>query len=129
MPAEFLAALDQARREAGWRTIIADEVTDVFVALNGEEIIGWASAGSGRDEYGPANRELEGIYVLASAYGTGAGQQLLDAAVGDDAAFLWMAEYNPRAEAFYRRNRFERDGAEKTESFGGASVSVVRLSR
>lgn len=129
MPAEFLAGLDQGRRETGWRTIIADDVTDVLVAVDGETIIGWASAGPGRDESAPANRELEGIYVLASAYGSGAGQQLLDAAIGDDAAFLWMAEDNPRAEAFYRRNRFERDGAEKTESFGEASVSVVRLSR
>ena len=129
MPAEFLAALDQGRREAGWRTIIADEVTDVLVALDGEQIIGWASAGSGRDESAPADRELEGIYVLASAYGSGAGQQQLNAAVGNDAAFLWMAENNPRAEAFYRRNRFERDGAEKTESFGGASIRVVRMSR
>lgn len=131
MPAEFLAALDQGRREAGWRTIIADEVTNVLVALDGEQVIGWASAGSRRDGSAPTDRELEleGIYVLASAYGSGAGQQLLDAAVGNDAAFLWMAENNPRAEAFYRRNRFERDGGKKTESFGGASVSVVRLSR
>jgi L-amino acid N-acyltransferase YncA len=129
MPAEFLAALDQGRRETGWRTIIADGVTDVVVALDGEKIIGWASAGSGRDESAPAHCELEGIYVLASAYGSGAGQQLLDAAVGDDAAFLWMADDNPRAEAFHRRNGFERDGAEKTQSFGGASVRVVRLSR
>lgn len=129
MPAEFLVALDQRRREAGWRTIIVDEVTDVLVALDGEKIIGWALAGSGRDGSAPTDRELEGIYVLASAYGPRAGQQLLDAAVGNDAAFLWMAENNPRAEAFYRRNRFERDGAEKTESFSGASVSVVGLAR
>lgn len=129
MPAEFLAALDVERREAGWRSIIADDVTDVLVALDGEKIIGWASAGPGRDDTAPTDRELEGIYVLASAYGSGAGQRLLDAAVGNDAAFLWMAENNPRAETFYRRNRFERDGAAKTESFGGVSVSVVRLSR
>ncbi|WP_420367481.1 GNAT family N-acetyltransferase [Curtobacterium sp. L1-20] len=129
MPATFLAGLDQGRRETGWRTIIADEVTDVLVALDGEKIIGWASAGSGRDGCAPTDRELEGIYVLAAAYGSGAGQQLLDAAIGDEPAFLWMADNNPRAEAFYRRNRFERDGAEKTESFGGASVRVVRLTR
>lgn len=129
MPAGFLAALDLGRREAGWRTIIADEVTDVLVALDGEKIIGWASAGSGRDECAPTNRELQGLYVLASSYGSGAGQQLQDVAVGEDAAFLWMAENNPRAEAFYRRNRFERDGAKKTESFGAASLSVIRLSR
>ncbi|GAA3343059.1 GNAT family N-acetyltransferase [Curtobacterium pusillum] len=129
MPAAFLSSLDTERREAGWKSIIDDEITDVFVALDGEKVIGWASAGAGRDSSSPAARELEGIYVIAAAYGSGAGQQLLDAAVGDDAAYLWMAENNPRAEAFYRRNRFERDGMVKTESFGGASVHVVRLTR
>lgn len=38
--------------------------------------------------------------VLASHYGSGAGQQLLDAAVGDGGAYLWIADENPRALAF-----------------------------
>jgi L-amino acid N-acyltransferase YncA len=50
MPAEYLAALDQGQREAGWRTIIADDVTDVLVALDEDKVIGWASAGPGRDD-------------------------------------------------------------------------------
>ncbi|SOC88199.1 L-amino acid N-acyltransferase YncA [Curtobacterium sp. 314Chir4.1] len=129
MPADFLASLDVQRRESGWITIIADETTDVFVALDEEEIIGWASAGPGRDSDAVRPRELEGIYVLASAHGTGVGQRLLEAAVGDDAAYLWMAEDNPRAEAFYRRNGFTRDSEAKEESIGPVRLPVVRLTR
>ncbi|WP_119869443.1 GNAT family N-acetyltransferase [Frondihabitans sp. 762G35] len=129
LPGDFLASLDVQRRESGWATIIADGVTEVFVALDGTRIIGWASAGPGRDRDAVRTRELEGIYVVASAYGSGAGQQLLDAAVGNAAAYLWMAADNPRAEAFYRRNGFERDGEVKDELIGPARLAVVRMTR
>jgi L-amino acid N-acyltransferase YncA len=129
MPADFLASLDVERRTAGWTEIIADDVTDVFVALDGEEVVGWATAGPGRDASGADERELEGIYLVGTAYGSGAGQQLLDAAVGDQPAYLWMADDNPRAEAFYRRNGFVRDGAETHQSFGAVDVRLVRMTR
>jgi len=35
---------------------------------------------------------------------------LLDAALGDQPALLWVAEQNPRAIAFYQRNGFSFDG-------------------
>jgi L-amino acid N-acyltransferase YncA len=82
LPAELLDALEEAPRVERWATIIDDGVTDVFVAEVGGRIIGWATAGAGRDADAPADRELEGIYVLEEVYGTGAGQQLLDAALG-----------------------------------------------
>lgn len=129
MPADFLAALDVERRAAGWTEVIADDVTDVFVALADTEVIGWATAGAGRDPGGAGTRELEGIYLVNAAYGSGAGQQLLDAAVGNEPAHLWMADDNPRAEAFYRRNGFARDGAEAVRSFGPVDVRLVRLTR
>ncbi|WP_313545759.1 hypothetical protein [Leifsonia aquatica] len=36
---------------------------------------------------------------------------------------------NPRAQAFYRRNRFATDGAAKVEQVGEAAVKVVRFVR
>ncbi|WP_439688481.1 GNAT family N-acetyltransferase [Curtobacterium sp. SP.BCp] len=62
------------------------------------------------------------LYVLARAHGSGAGQALLDAALGHRSASLWVAEDNPRAQAFYRRNGFTVDGA--TSSFGPIERSV-----
>jgi L-amino acid N-acyltransferase YncA len=129
MPADFLAALDVERRTAGWTEVIADGVTDVFVALDGEDVVGWATAGPGRAPCGGGTRELEGIYLLGTAYGSGAAQQLLDAAVAEGPAHLWMADDNPRAEAFYRRNGFSRDGAETHRSFGSVDVRLVRMTR
>lgn len=129
LPAGFLASLEEEPRADRWTEIIYDNATDVWVAeLNGE-IVGWATASDGRDEDAPAPRELEGIYTLERVYGTGIGQRLHDAAIGQNSAYLWMLDDNPRAEAFYVRNGFARDGAERDAKMGGHPVRIVRLVR
>ena len=129
LPAASLAGLEQGPREERWRKIIAAAASDVWVACRGTDIVGWASAGAGRDEDSPRPRELNGIYVLASEYGSGAGQLLLDAAVGRGGAYLWIAEENPRAFAFYRRNGFVPDGATAVHELAGTPVPILRMVR
>ena len=129
LPAASLAGLEQGPREDRWRKIIAAAASDVWVACRGTDIVGWASAGAGRDDDSPRPRELDGIYVLASEYGSGAGQLLLDAAVGSGGAYLWIAEENPRAFAFYRRNGFVPDGATSAHELAGTAVRILRMVR
>ncbi|MEN0084297.1 MAG: GNAT family N-acetyltransferase [Leifsonia sp.] len=129
MPADFLASLDEDQRAESWRRILQDGRTDAFVAERDGEIVGWATASEGRDDDAPRPRELEGIYLLAAAHGSGAAQLLLDAAVGDAPAYLWMLDGNARAESFYRRNRFARDGATSTYLIAGTPLPTVRLTR
>ena len=129
LPAASLAGLQQGPRAAKWREIIAAATSDVWIACEGTDIVGWASAGAGRDEDGPRPRELEGIYVLSSHYGSGAGQLLLDAAVGEGGAYLWIAAENPRAYAFYRRNGFVPDGATGAHELLGTPVRILRMVR
>lgn len=129
LPADLLAGLDEERRAAGWAALIESGRTSVWVAEAAGTIIGWASAGSGRDASAPVPLELEGIYVLAGAHGSGAGQLLLDAALGAADAYLWVMADNPRAHAFYRRNGFTADGGSKVERMGDVAVDVVRLVR
>ena len=54
--------------------------------------------------------ELYAIYVRQAWQGTGVGQALLDASVGNLACSVWVLENNPRAHAFYARNGFVADG-------------------
>ena len=129
LPADSLAGLEQGPREARWRKVIAAATSDIWVACRGTDIVGWASAGAGRDDDGPRPRELQGIYVLASQYGSGAGQLLLDAAVGSAGAYLWIAEENPRAFAFYRRNGFVPDGATGSYELVATQVRILRMVR
>jgi RimJ/RimL family protein N-acetyltransferase len=56
--------------------------------------------------------------VRASAYGTGVGHALCEAAIGSDPAYLWVLDGNERAIRFYERQDFRFDGATKLEEFG-----------
>jgi len=129
LPAEALAGLQQGSREDKWRAIIIAAASNVWVACAGTEIVGWASAGAGRDDDAPRPWELKGIYVLASQYSSGAGQALLDSAVADGGAYLWVAEQNPRALAFYRRNGFVPDGATASQELVSTPIRILRMVR
>lgn len=129
LPAEDLAGLQQGPREDKWRANISAAASNVWVACSGMDIVAWASAGDGRDDDAPRPWELQGIYVLASHYGSGAGQMLLDSAVAGGGAYLWVAEQNPRALAFYRRNGFVPDGATAAHELIGTPVRILRMVR
>lgn len=135
VPQSVLDRMDPERYASGWSRVIADlhptEHSDVWVAELDGEIVGFASSGRCRDADAVAGRrELYAIYVLAAHYGTGAGSRLLDAAIGSDAASLWVLEDNPRAHAFYAAHGFSPDGATKQDDrFGPEPLHEVRLVR
>jgi GNAT superfamily N-acetyltransferase len=112
LSAEFLAARssDPARHRAS-----IERGTPVFVAELDGEIVGMACAGPSQDDDHPRDLQLWFIYQYARAHGSGTGQALLDAVLGDSPAYLWVAEGNPRARAFYARNGFVPDGERKIE--------------
>lgn len=119
---------DHEARVARWRALLAEG--GASVAERDGRIVGWARAGAGRGDRPPRDRELEAIYLLREAHGSGLGQALLDAVLGDAPAYLWVAEGNPRAEGFYRRNGFARDGG--VEAHGvvdGVALRAVRMVR
>lgn len=110
---EFLAGLT-ADAEGLRRGITRGHLTIVVAELNGEAV-GYALAGPPDEEDAPRDWCLRHMYQYSRVHGSGTGQALFDAAVGDRPAYLWVAEDNPRAIAFYRRNGFTPDGAHKTE--------------
>ena len=99
----------------------------IWVAEVDDEVVGWANTSAGRDADAPRDLELEGLYVFDAYHGTGIGQALLDAAVGERPAYLWALDDNPRAHVFYRRNGFVADGAEKLDELW--QVTEVRFVR
>ncbi|WP_445442149.1 GNAT family N-acetyltransferase [Clavibacter sp. km1a] len=131
LPASYLDGLDVTTRAEDWRRTLTEgsAETPPFVALDGDRVVGFALTGPARDADPPRPFQLYAINVVASAHGTGAGQVLLDAAVGDVPAYLWAADDNPRAESFYRRNGFARDGAVERQTFQGAEMVTVRMVR
>lgn len=104
-----------------WDTVRGPDVAQAWVArdLLGE-VVGVARSGPGPQSWevdlgAPAIAvllELHHIYTRRRTHGSGLGQSLLDVAVADQDAYLWILNGNSRAERFYRRNAFVPDGAE-----------------
>lgn len=67
---------------------------------------------------------LGALYVLLDQQGQGLGQALLEHALGDAPAYLWVAERNEPAQAFYRRNGFTLDGARQADPRWGGIVDL-----
>lgn len=71
-------------------------------------------------------KQLYVLYTCATVHGQGAGAELLSAVIDvQDTAALWVADRNPRAHAFYRKQGFDFDGTSKVED----GVREVRMTR
>ena len=116
--------LSVERRTERWATNLAGGA-EVWVAESDGAVIGFSGVGGGNHEEHPRPLELGALYVLADHHGSGAGQALLDAAIGDAPAFLFVADRNPRATRFYQRNRFVFDGV--SEEFPLVRTPIVSL--
>lgn len=131
LSAAFLEALDVKARQAMWRRALGspDRVRlgrAVHVATVDGVVVGFSATRPSDD--GPRPLQLVVLYLLAAHHGSGLGQRLLDAAVGSEPAFLWVAEANPRAQAFYSRNGFVLDGARAVEP-DWENLAEVRMIR
>ncbi|GAA5017122.1 GNAT family N-acetyltransferase [Actinopolymorpha pittospori] len=129
MPQQFLDKLDPRQSTIRWLTMLEqpDERVTRLIGLAEQEIVGFIAVGPARDDDAPTSTELQVINVLAAHHGTGLANQLLTAALGDAAAYLWVVEGNERALAFYRRHRFAVDGAAKKHP--GTGVNELRMVR
>ncbi|KIC68276.1 GNAT family N-acetyltransferase [Kocuria rhizophila] len=117
VPERFFGDAARQARLRLWTGLLADPTVRerIRVAEVDGTIVGFAEHGR-PVEPGPAReRELRVLYVLREHHGSGAGQALLDAVLGEEPAQLWVAEANPRAIRFYERNRFRADGASLTD--------------
>ena len=120
----FLAA-----RERFWTAALTDEryrENRVAVAERDGEMIGIAMSGPPLDAAAAWARQLYVLYVHAADHGTGAGPALLEAVVDpQEPVALWVADPNPRAQAFYRKHGFVADGAAQVEG-GIREIRMVR---
>jgi ribosomal protein S18 acetylase RimI-like enzyme len=118
-----------AAREPFWTAALTDEryrANRVAVAERDGELVGIAMSGRPLDD-GPAwARQLYVLYVHAADHGTGAGPALLAAVIDpEESVALWVADPNPRAQAFYRKHGFVADGTAQVEG-GVREIRMVR---
>jgi GNAT superfamily N-acetyltransferase len=120
----FLAA-----RERFWTAALTDvryRENRVAVAERDDELVGIAMSGPPLDPAPAWARQLYVLYVYAADHGTGAGAALLEAVVDPaESVALWVADPNPRAQAFYRKHGFVADGTTHIEG-GLREIRMIR---
>lgn len=132
MPHEVLYAADfLERRERMWNSVLTDGDRDkrrVAVAELDGRIVGIAMAGPSNDDDRLGEPHLFVLYTYQSIHGCGAGTDLLEAVIApEESVALWVADPNPRAQAFYRKNGFVPDGSTLTDEYDG--VTEMRMVR
>jgi len=125
---------EESRREAqiDWWTRGLAAGAELWIATDDDgRIVGCAGGAPVLDEDAGtgAVAELQMLYILAEAYGTGLGARLLQASIGDLSAVLWVLEHNPRAQAFYRKHGFVFDGTREQLSDDWGGLYEVRMVR
>ena len=121
---DFLTA-----RERFWTAALTDaryRENRVAVAERNGELVGIAMSGPPLDAPAAWARQLYVLYVNAADHGAGAGPALLNAVIdAEESAVLWVADPNPRAQAFYRKHGFVADGTAQVED-GVREIRMVR---
>ena len=79
-------------------------------------VIGIAMSGPAHEPGTTWDWQLHVLYVEATHHGRGVGAALLDAVLHPhETATSWVADPNPRAQAFYRKHGFTPDGHTRTD--------------
>lgn len=101
---------------------------EIWVVLDGSEVVGVCHAGPARDDDAPQATELTMLYLLEPYKGTGVATDLVAQALGDRPAYLWVLRGNVRAIAFYEKEGFVLDGAEREmpDMAGAVEQRMVR---
>jgi len=118
-----------------WYVLVEDAAVSILMAEEDGELLGFSACGESRDEDAdPSVGEVRSLFVAAGGWRRGVGRALLAGALDSlreracKEATVWSFAANDRANRFYERHGFTRDGAEKTEEVW-ADLLEVRYRR
>lgn len=122
VPDAYLDAVTAEERRRRWTARLVSGERRAVVATHRGVVVGAASwCGS------PAGLQLTSLYLQPEQRGSGLAERLVDRAIGDRPAWLWVFEANLRARAFYRRVGFVLEGPRAVDA--GTGVPEIRLER
>ena len=135
LPAEYLASLSVAQREAMWKDSLERSLPQLLVARSEREVVGFVAFGPSRDEGAMAScAEVWALYLAPNVWSHGIGRALWFAALermleqGFKSVSLWVIANNERAIRFYRAAGFNpEEGSLKKFSLGGTPMHEVRF--
>lgn len=124
LPADYLAGLDHGRLTTAWEQrlgSVGGAVLQLALCVGGGGVVGWSGFGAPRDAVDDGVGELHAINVDPAYWSRGLGSFLFGrsardlAGMGYDRAYLWVADGNSRALAFYGRHGWAPDGTGKDD--------------
>jgi L-amino acid N-acyltransferase YncA len=133
IPEKILENLSVDDRENLWTSLLHDNVK-VLVLEEQEQIIGFASFGSGRDQDIDSSSvaEITAIYLNPDKWRKGFGKLLLGAAIeeiknnGYRNVCLWVLDSNLQARNFYENSGFTNRSEVKLEQKNGYTLREIR---
>lgn len=136
IPDEYLDGLKPEERAQRYDFASLDPARPTtLVAVDADEVLGFATVAPARDEDAAGQGELCALYVEPELWGRGVGQALAVAArselhrLGFNKALLWVLAGNARAQRFYRADGWTADALQRAQQIWRVSVSTVRYSR
>lgn len=137
VPGEQMPAVPFEKSQAYWRDAIEFSEPQVWVALDGDQVVGFVGYDRSRDKGTPNTMgEIWAIYAATSHWGQGVGLALWDAAreglleEGCTKVTLWVPLGNERALRFHDLAGFKREMTSiKTVPVGTVKVEEIRLKR
>lgn len=133
LPTDYLANLSLQKRTDFWRQQLTVSGSLVLVAVENDEVIGWASGGANRDPSANSGAEVYAIYVLPEFWTRGIGRELMqkteESFSPNSCITLWVLAQNQRAIRFYNKLGYKSDDCKKTIQLGGVSLVEIRLKK
>jgi ribosomal protein S18 acetylase RimI-like enzyme len=136
LPDELLDDLSFDDRRAMWEKLLRNPNRAIFVAIDGDDLVGFTSIYPARDDDVDPNRtgELTTMYVHPNRLRKGIGSALWREAherLGARFAecILWVFRDNHTARRFYERIGFAFDGKEQFDPWVNSSAPEVRYRR
>jgi GNAT superfamily N-acetyltransferase len=132
LPASYLDGLRPEDRAGSYT--FAEQNSDspaTVVAVEDDRIVGFVTFGPARNRSMWSGGELYALYVDPARWGHGVGRALVVTARerlagrGLTEAALWVLDGSTRAERFYERDGWRRDGSRHRESVHGIDVEGV----
>jgi GNAT superfamily N-acetyltransferase len=135
LPDEYLDALRPEDRAAAYTYADTRPASPhTLLAVDGGDVLGFATCAPSHDPDRPFHGELLGLYVNPDHWNSGVGRALLAAARDrlaqtHEDAILWALVGNERAHAFYRRDGWFQDGMRRIGGSWGARYEEIRFER
>lgn len=136
-PGEQAPVISADKGQAYWRDAIEFAEPQVYVAVDGEKVVGFVGFDRSRDKGTPnTTGEIWAIYLDPAYWGQGAGLALWDAArdglveEGCTKVSIWVPLGNERALRFHDLAGFKREMTTiKTVPMGSVKVEEIRMKR